>query len=67
MEYTILIIIKTEGFRSSEKVRLGLLNWSFEFNPKISYIFFSFFIFHKFILIIMTSTASRKNLEKKVC
>ena len=39
MEYTILIIIKTEGFRSSEKVQLGLLNWSFEFNPKISFVF----------------------------
>ena len=28
---TVLIIIKTEGFRSSEKVSLGLLNWSFGF------------------------------------
>ena len=32
---TVLIKIKTEGFRSLEKVRLGLLNWSFGFQPKI--------------------------------
>ena len=30
---TVLIITKTEGFRFSEKVRLGLLNWSFGFQP----------------------------------
>ena len=36
---TILIIIKTQGFRSSEKVRSGLLNWSFGFQPKISFVF----------------------------
>ena len=36
---TVLIIIKTEGFRSSEKVRFGLLNWSFGFQPKISFVF----------------------------
>ena len=28
---TVLITIKTERFRSLEKVRLGLLNWSFGF------------------------------------
>ena len=28
---TVLTITKTEGFRFSEKVRLGLLNWSFGF------------------------------------
>ena len=31
----VLIIIKTEGFRSSEKVRLGILNWPFGFQTKI--------------------------------
>ena len=31
----VLILIKTEGFRSSEKVCLGLLNWQFGFQPKI--------------------------------
>ena len=36
---TVLIIIKMEGFRSSEKVHLGLLNWSFGFQPKISFAF----------------------------
>ena len=36
---TVLIIIKTQGFRSSEKVRSGLLNWSFRFQPKISFVF----------------------------
>ena len=39
MEYTALIIIKTEAFRSSDKVCLGLLNWSFGFHPKISFVF----------------------------
>ena len=36
---TVLIIIKTEGFRSSEKLRLSLLNWSFGFQSKISFVF----------------------------
>ena len=36
---TVLSIIKTEGFRSLEKVRFGLLNWSFGFQPKISFAF----------------------------
>ena len=36
---TVLIKIKTEGFMSSEKGRLDLLNWSFGFHPKISFAF----------------------------
>ena len=36
---TVLIKIKTEGFRSSESVRLGLVNWSFGFHRKILFVF----------------------------
>ena len=36
---TVLIIIKTEDFRSSEKVCLGFLDWSFGFQPKTSFVF----------------------------
>ena len=36
---TVLILIKTGGFRSSEKIRLGLLNRPFGFQPKISSVF----------------------------
>ena len=36
---TVLIIIRTEGFSSSEKFRLDLLNWSFGFQHKISFAF----------------------------
>ena len=36
---TVLIIIKTEGFRISEKVCFDFLNWLFGFQPKISFLF----------------------------
>ena len=36
---TVLIITKKEGFRSLEKVCLDILNWSFGFQPKISFVF----------------------------
>ena len=50
---TNLIIIKTKGFRSVENVCLGLLNWSFGFQPKTSFVF-------------STSIASRRTWGKKV-
>ena len=37
--FTILIMIKTEDFRSSKEVCSGLLNWSFWLQPKISLVF----------------------------
>ena len=37
--FTILIIIKTENFRSLVEVCLDLLNWLFGLQPKFSFVF----------------------------
>ena len=55
---TVLTINKTEGFRSSKKVRFGLLNWLFGFQSKISLVFPK--------KVIMTMIAWRRNLGKEV-